>query len=47
MKSFVLRRRGAKTGVRLVDYESLRDFIRAHAETVAAEEPGADKEAAP
>lgn len=35
VRSFVLRRRGAKTGVRLVDYKSLRDFILAHAETGA------------
>jgi len=35
VRSFVLRRRGAKTGVRLVDYQSLRDFILAHAETGA------------
>jgi hypothetical protein len=33
VRSFVIRRRGAKTGVRLVDYQSLRDFILAHAET--------------
>ncbi len=32
VKSFCIRQRGAKTGVRLVDYQSLRDFIRAHAE---------------
>ena len=30
VKSFVLRRRGSKTGVRLVDYRSLADYIRAH-----------------
>jgi len=30
VKSFVLRRKGAKTGIRLVDYESLRAYIRAH-----------------
>jgi len=32
VKSFCLRQRGAKTGIRLVDYESLRGHIRAHAE---------------
>jgi len=37
VKSFVIRRRGAKTGVRLICYESLRGFILAHAEV------GADK----
>ena len=30
VKSFVLRRRGSKTGVRLVDYRSLADYIRQH-----------------
>lgn len=35
VRSFVIRKRGAKTGVRLVDYQSLRDFILAHAETGA------------
>lgn len=33
VKSFVLRQRGAKTGIRLVHYDSLRDYILAHAET--------------
>jgi hypothetical protein len=33
VRSFVIRKRGAKTGVRLVDYKSLRDFILSHAET--------------
>jgi hypothetical protein len=35
VKSFVIRRRGARTGVRLLDYRSLRDFILAHAESGA------------
>ncbi len=33
VKSFVLRKCGARTGVRLVDYQSLASYIRAHAET--------------
>lgn len=33
VKSFVIRRKGARTGVRLIDYESLRAFIHAHAES--------------
>jgi hypothetical protein len=33
VRSFVLRKRGAKTGVRLIDYSSLRKYIRAHEET--------------
>jgi hypothetical protein len=32
VKSFCLRQRGAKTGIRLVDYAGLRAYIRAHAE---------------
>jgi hypothetical protein len=28
VKSFVLRKRGAKTGIRLIDYASLADHIR-------------------
>jgi hypothetical protein len=32
VRSFVLRQKGAKTGVRLVSYDSLRNFILAHAE---------------
>ena len=32
VKSFCLRQRGARTGIRLIDYQSLRGFIRAHAE---------------
>jgi hypothetical protein len=33
VKSFCLRQRGARTGIRLIDYQSLRGFILAHAET--------------
>jgi hypothetical protein len=32
VRSFVLRRRGAATGVRLIDRKSLTDYIRQHAE---------------
>jgi len=32
VKSFCIRQRGARTGIRLIDYQSLRGFIRAHAE---------------
>ena len=34
VRSFCLRQKGAKTGIRLVDYASLRDYIRRHAEGV-------------
>ena len=42
VKSFCIRQRGARTGIRLIDYQSLRGFILAHAEcgetqTVTAE----------
>lgn len=30
VKSFVLRRKGSRTGVRLIDYKSLVDYIRQH-----------------
>jgi len=30
VRSFVLRRRGAKTGIRLIDFDSLVSFIRAN-----------------
>lgn len=33
VKSFCLRQKGAKTGIRIVDYSSLRSHILAHAET--------------
>jgi hypothetical protein len=36
VRSFVLRQRGAKTGIRIVDYSSLRAHILVHAETGAA-----------
>jgi len=32
VRSFVLRKTGAKTGIRLVDYQSLVTYIRAHPE---------------
>jgi hypothetical protein len=32
VKSFCLRQKGAKTGIRIVDYSSLRSHILAHAE---------------
>lgn len=37
VRSFVIRQRGARTGIRLVDYESLRQFILRHEETGSAE----------
>ena len=33
VRSFCLRQRGAKTGIRLIDFKSLVDYIRAHEET--------------
>jgi hypothetical protein len=36
VRSFCLRQRGAKTGIRLVDYSSLREHILAHEETPEA-----------
>jgi hypothetical protein len=36
VRSFVLRQRGAKTGIRLIDWQSLRAYIRAHEEGKAA-----------
>ncbi len=30
VRSFVIRQRGAKTGIRLIDYKSLRGFILQH-----------------
>jgi len=35
VKSCVLRRRGARTGVRLIEVKSLRDYIERHAEAGA------------
>lgn len=42
VKSFCLRQRGARTGIRLIDYQSLRGFILAHAER--GTETGTDSE---
>lgn len=43
VRSFVLRQRGARTGVRLVDYADLRQYILAHAEVGAgASDHGTD-----
>lgn len=36
VKSFCLRQKGARTGIRLIDYASLRAYVHAHAEGVAA-----------
>ena len=36
VRSFVLRKRGAKSGVRIIDAASLFDWIRRHADTSAA-----------
>ncbi len=36
VRSFVLRQRGAKTGIRLIDWQSLRAYIRAHEQGKAA-----------
>lgn len=33
VKSFCLRQKGAKTGIRLVSYPGIRDYIRVHEET--------------
>jgi hypothetical protein len=33
VRSFVLRQKGAKTGIRLVDYDSLTGYIRGHVDT--------------
>jgi hypothetical protein len=32
VRSFVLRKRGARTGIRIIDYLSLAGYIRAHEE---------------
>ena len=32
VRSFALRQKGAATGIRLIDYDSLRHYIRQHAE---------------
>ena len=38
VRSFVLRRKGAATGVRLIDRQSLTNYIRQHAEGEEAHE---------
>jgi hypothetical protein len=35
IRSFVLRQKGARTGIRLIDYASLRRYILAHLENGA------------
>jgi len=39
VRSFCLRQRGAKTGIRLVDYASLRLYIRRHEENTFCPPP--------
>jgi hypothetical protein len=39
VRSAVIRKPGARTGVRLVDLESLRDYINAHVEPAARGNP--------
>ena len=36
VKSFVLRQKGARTGIRLISFQSLKAYIYAHAEPQAA-----------
>ena len=36
VRSFCLRQRGAKTGIRLIDYADLRGYIRRHEESLQA-----------
>jgi len=36
VRSFCIRRRGARTGIRLIDYASLKAYIHAHAESVGS-----------
>ena len=36
VRSFVLRKKGAKTGIRLIDYASLSSYIRDHEDPSAA-----------
>jgi hypothetical protein len=38
VRSFVLRQKGAKTGIRLLDYGSLRNYILARVATVDGKE---------
>ena len=40
VRSVVLRRRGARTGIRLVDVDSLRAYLNKHVETTYQEEGG-------
>ena len=42
VRSYVLRKKGAKTGVRLIDYSSLSIYIRQHEEPTTAPDPTAD-----
>jgi len=37
VRSFCLRKRGAKTGIRLVDYASLKAYIRSNAEAAGCQ----------
>lgn len=37
VRSFVLRRKGSRTGIRLIDFQDLRRHILAHAEKSGAE----------
>jgi hypothetical protein len=36
VRSFCLRKRGARTGIRLIDYDALVNYIRSHEDCVAA-----------
>jgi hypothetical protein len=36
VKSFVLRQKGARTGIRLISFRSMRDYINSHEEGKAA-----------
>src|SRR4051812_49324395 len=38
VKSFVLRKRGAKTGIRLIEYDSLASYIRARQQSAIMSE---------
>jgi len=40
VRSFVLRRKGSRTGIRLIDYQDLRRHILAHAENGVKKEEG-------
>jgi hypothetical protein len=37
VRSFVLRRKGARTGIRLIDFASLKNFILSHPENAGQE----------